>query len=159
MAAIAFAIGLLAASIAALPWSESARLWLEYGIKVSAFRFGVGAVGGYLVLEFMGRPLPYRFFVPLVAVGAVVAYVFLAITSEISSPIFGVLMLALGPVGGIAMGWFATSGSIGLLVAAVLLVLSARTESRTYRVYFLFLFGVLWLMTGLVTAALSTFTV
>ena len=168
LAAIAFAVGLYAGFTegkldaerlawllsstrtepAGTLWPETVTWWFVSRLQHYAFLVGLEAVGGYLVLEFIGRPWLYQLYVPTVAVGSV------AFCVGVDHPSMNIaaLVMLMGPVGILGTGWLNGFGAVGSLIVSAPLLLSARAASGKSRRNFLILFAVLWLLMGLVTA-------
>lgn len=137
-------------------WPGMPKLWLFGRLVFFAFLYTLIAVGGFLILNFVGRPWPYQLYVPACATGAALAH-----STNFYTVDFGVaLIFALGPLvcftwgGGLPL----VAGSMGLLVATVPLFLSARTSSREVRLVFLLMFAALWLLGGFVQGFFVAFT-
>ena len=118
-------------------------------LQLYAFLSSLITAGGFLILDFNGRAWPYRLYVPTVAVGTVTVW-----AGELYWTAYASFVLLLGPVGALGAGWMDNfkTGSVGVLIATVPLVLSARAHSRIARTIYLIVFAVLWLSTGVVTA-------
>ncbi|MCY3790061.1 MAG: hypothetical protein OXH63_14875 [Gemmatimonadetes bacterium] len=120
------------------------------GLEYYAFLFTLLSVGGFLVLYFIGRPWPYQLYVPAVVAGTV-------ISQFMGLPRSPAIILLLGPLLGIGVRFWVRMGSVGLLIATVPLVLSARSTSRWAQFGYLILFAVVWVLAGLVSGYFIAF--